>query len=361
MAQILSGIDLDPVLDLTFTKAKINANGRKQVGILNTKTKKGVYLSTPLMLTWGVNEYLDDKTGSKSYDMALQFDPQKSTSQHKFLEAMKTLENKVKDDAVTNAKKWFGKKTSREVVDALMYPILKYPKKKDGSGEPDHDRNPTLKLKIPFWDGKYNIELYDMSGEPAYVPEDTARKMGIEPPQGARSPSDIVPKASHVKGLLACTGVWMAGGRFGVTWKLVQACVRPPVRLVGSGMCHIADDSDDEEMDANLNKYDATKDEGAGAYKEEVTGPTFDESDDEEEVEDEDEDDDSSPVSTTRPRKSGKAKPGQPVGEKRKAPAASTSRPTKRTTAVEVKSGAKPRRVKAEESRQGGRMKGKKC
>ena len=115
--------------------------------------------------------------------------------------------------------------------------------------------------------------------------------MGIEPPQGARSPSDIVPKASHVKGLLACTGIWMAGGRFGVTWKLVQACVRPPVRLVGSGMCHIADDSDDEEMDANLNKYDAAKDDSVGAYQavEEVTGPTFDESDEDDEEEEEEE------------------------------------------------------------------------
>ena len=83
----------------------------------------------------------------------------------------------------------------------------------------------------------------------------------------------------------------MAGGRFGVTWKLVQACVRPPVRLVGSGMCHIADDSDDEEMDANLNKYDAAKDDSVGAYQavEEVTGPTFDESDEDDEEEEEEE------------------------------------------------------------------------
>ena len=43
------------------------------VGILNAKTNKGVYLSTPLMLTWGVNEFVDGKTGSKSYDFALKF------------------------------------------------------------------------------------------------------------------------------------------------------------------------------------------------------------------------------------------------------------------------------------------------
>jgi hypothetical protein len=242
------------------------------------------------MLTWGVNERVDEQSGRVSYDMALQFEPDKSSSINKFMLALQAFQEKILDDSVSKSKDWFGKsKLSREVAEAMMYPILKYPKKKDGSGEPDHDRNPTLKLKIPFWDGKYNIELYDMSGKPAYLPQETSRKMGIEPPQGPRSPSDIVPKASHVKGLLACTGVWMAGGRFGVTWKLVQACVRPPVRLVGSGMCHIADDSDDEEMDANLNKYDATKDEGAGAYKEEVTGPTFDDSDDGDEEEEEEE------------------------------------------------------------------------
>ena len=37
------------------------------------------------------------------------------------------------------AKKWFGKKMSREVVDALMYPMLKHPKDKE-TGEPDLTR-----------------------------------------------------------------------------------------------------------------------------------------------------------------------------------------------------------------------------
>ena len=70
---ILSGVNFSAKTDLTFTKAKVNANGRKQIGILNSKNKKSVHLSTPLMLTWGVNEYTDDNTGNKSYDMALQF------------------------------------------------------------------------------------------------------------------------------------------------------------------------------------------------------------------------------------------------------------------------------------------------
>jgi len=192
--------------------------------------------------------------------MALQFEKGKSSSIDKFELALEAFQNKVLDDAVLKSKEWFGKsKLSREVAEAMMYPILKHPKKKDGSGEPDYDRSPTLKLKVSFWEDKFNMELYDMGRRAIYLPLDTARRLGVEPPQGSRGPVELLPKAAHVKGLLACTGVWMAGGRFGVTWRFMQGCVRPPVRLVGAGQCHVADDSDDDEMSENLHKYDASK------------------------------------------------------------------------------------------------------
>lgn len=271
---------------VTYRAPLVNKRGGKSVQCQVNGAP--IVLQFPLMLTWGVNERVDEQSGRVSYDMALQFENGKSPSIEKFQSNLEAFQNKILDDAVSNSKEWFGKsKLSKEVAEAMMYPILKHPKKKDGSGESDYDRSPTVKLKIPFWDGKYNIELYDMTGKPAYIPHDTARKMGIEAPQGSRSPTDLVPKASHVKGLLACTGLWMAGGRFGVTWKLVQACVRPPVRLVGSGMCHIAADSDDEEMDDTLNSYDAKQDNSSSTSNEEVAGPTFNDSEDDAEEEEE--------------------------------------------------------------------------
>jgi|TARA_B110000483_G_scaffold238417_1_gene314998 hypothetical protein len=272
---------------VTYKEAVVNKRGGKSVQCqLNGAP---IVLQFPLMLTWGINERVDEQSGRVSYDMALQFEPDKSSSIRKFLTNLENFQNKVLDDAVSKSKEWFGKsKLSREVAEAMMYPILKYPRKKDGSGDPDNERNPTLKLKVPYWDGTYSIELYDLTGEPVFLPEATSKRMGLEvPPQGTRGPVDVVPKASHVKGLLACTGVWMAGGRFGVTWKLVQACVRPPVRLVGSGKCHIADDSDDEEMEDSIKKYDA-KEESV----KEKTGPTFDDTDEgEEDVSEEAEED----------------------------------------------------------------------
>ena len=264
---------------VTYDEPQTNKRGGKSVNLrLNGQP---IVLQVPLMLTWGVNEWVDEGTGSVKYDMALQFDPQKSTSQQKFLNAMKTMEDKVKDDAVTNAKKWFGKKMSREVVDALMYPILKYPKDKE-TGEPDVNRNPTLKLKVPFWEGRYNVEIYGMDRKALYLPPKYGK--GAEgnkaPEQDATStPVDFVPKASHVKGLIRCNGMWFAGGKCGVTWQLVQIQVRPPTRLVGSGNCHIMDDSDDDEVAADLDE----KDEEETVEEDTGPAPTFDDDDESEE------------------------------------------------------------------------------
>ena len=264
--------------DVAYKKPVTNKRGGKSVQLqLNGQP---LVLQIPLMLTWGVNERVDEDSGRVSYDMALQFQPDKHSSISKFLDAMKELESKVKEDAVSNSKEWFGKTTmSKEVVDVLMYPILKYPKKKDDSGDPDYDRDPTLKLKVPYWDKKFNIELYDMDSKCIYQ----TVKEGEVSPQGFKTPVDLVPKASHVSGLIGCTGLWFAGGKWGVTWKLIQAKVRPPVRLIGMGKCNMAEDSDDEEMQEQLNKSDETNNDNVDT----TPTPAFEDDDDEEEEEDE--------------------------------------------------------------------------
>ena len=72
-ATIINGVNFESESDVLYTKPKINASGGKSIGTLNAHTKRGLHLNTPLMLTWGVNEYTDDKTGRTTYDMSLQF------------------------------------------------------------------------------------------------------------------------------------------------------------------------------------------------------------------------------------------------------------------------------------------------
>ena len=266
---------------VTYKPALNNKRGGKSVQL--NLTGQPIVLQVPLMLTWGVNERVDEQSGRVTYDMALDF-RNETASVLKFRDAMAAFEEKIKTDCIKNCKEWFGKsKMSRELVDNLMYPILKYPKLKDSDGnytdESDYSRSPTLKVKLPFWEGRFNVELYNYDDKtPLYLPPRRDE-------EATGSPVECIPKASHVNGLIACQGLWFAGGRCGVTWKLVQACVRPPTRLLGTAMCHIEDDSDDEEMEESLAEKEAQDDTTTQNDEDDTPAPSFKESSDEEEEE----------------------------------------------------------------------------
>ena len=59
-SSIISGMTFNANNDYIYTKPKVNASGGKSIGILNKETMKGLYISTPLMLTWGVNSFTDE-------------------------------------------------------------------------------------------------------------------------------------------------------------------------------------------------------------------------------------------------------------------------------------------------------------
>ena len=238
MATIVSGVNFNVEKDYMYTKAKVNANGRKSIGILNNENKKSLYISTPLMLTWGVNTYTDEKTGDvQSYDIALQFpnDEYNNPECVSFLKNMQALEQKIKEDAVANSKDWLNKtKLIPEAVDALWSPMLKYPKDKE-TGEPDYSRAPTLKVKIPYWEGEFkNVELYNDNKELVFPSEDETNI------------SEFIVKGSNVATIIQCGGIWVANGKFGVTWRLFQAVVKPRTTL--SGKCHISLSDKDKEL-----------------------------------------------------------------------------------------------------------------
>ena len=237
MSQIVNVRDYSPSTDMSYAKPKINAVGGKNVSIMNSKVRKATYLSTPLMLTWGMSEFRDEKTGKVSYDLSLQFPNADYPDEdgEMFLEKLKQFEEKVKADAINNSKEWFNKpKMSADVIDALWTPMLKYPKNKE-TQEPDYTKAPSLKVKVPYWDGDWKIELYDMEQRQIWPSESGA----------ASSPVELIPKLTRIACVLQCGGIWFANGKFGVTWKLFQAVVKPPQSLRGT--CHIKLSSSDRE------------------------------------------------------------------------------------------------------------------
>lgn len=227
---IVFGPEFNPDEDTIFTKPKVNPSGGKNVGILYGPTKKSTYLSTPLMMTWGINEYTDDRTGKKTYDLALQFpreqDSNYSNDTAEFLTSLQAFEAKIKADAIVNSKEWMNKtKLTESVVDALWTPMLRYPK--DENGDPDTSKMPTLKVKVPYWEGVFKTEMYDMN-ERVLFPDPTDDKI---------TPLTFIQKNTNIALVIQNGGIWFANGKFGTTWKMVQAVVQPKATL--RGKCHI--------------------------------------------------------------------------------------------------------------------------
>ena len=246
MATIVSGAAFNVNTDFVYTKPKLNVNNGKSIGILNKHNMKSLYLSTPLMLTWGVNEWSDDKSGKKTYDLALQFPSEEYNNPEcvAFLKNMQELETRIKSDVIVNCKEWLGKpKMSSDAVDALWSPMLKYPKDK-ASDEFDYSRAPTLKVKIQYWENVFkNVELYNESGVLVFPNDDNA------------SITDYIVKGSNIATIIQCGGIWVANGKFGVTWKLFQGVVKPKTTL--SGKCHIVlSEKDKEKMVAPVDDDD---------------------------------------------------------------------------------------------------------
>ena len=260
------------IKNIQFGAPKLNQSGGKNVSLYNVKAKKGLTLQTPLMLTWGVNEWTDEKSGRKSYDMALQFPNEEYVTQNttQFLENMKALEEHIKTMAVQNSKDWFNKtKMSPEVVDALWTPMLRFSKNKE-TGEPDYTKQPSLKVKLPYYDNKFEFELYDNQGSPifnAHLQES--------------NPIELIPKASNVAIVIQCGGIWFANGKFGITWRLVQGLVKPRANL--KGRCHIQlDDAEQTTLsqqvvadeEAVVDVPDSDEEDGPAAEPEPVAAPT---------------------------------------------------------------------------------------
>jgi hypothetical protein len=73
------------------------------------------------------------------------------------------------------------------------------------------------------------------------------------------TPSHFVPRLSGAACVLQCGGIWIGGKGWGVTWKLVQAVVKPKEIMSVFGKCHIK--LSDEELSAIEKNDDAADDE----------------------------------------------------------------------------------------------------
>ena len=216
---------------------KVNDRGGKSINIISTQTNRSLHVSTPLMMTWGISDYVDEKTGESDgkFSMSLNFPngdyETKNTTE--FLNKLKAFENQILDDAVRNSEAWFGEEMSREVAKHTFFPFLKYSKDKQ-TKKIDTTKAPSIRAKVPNYSNRWAIEIYDTKGAMLF-PCDNENM----------TPMDFVPKKSNVACVLQCGGLWFGGKGWGITWKLIQCVVKPQETQSVYGRCHIQLSSDE--------------------------------------------------------------------------------------------------------------------
>jgi hypothetical protein len=224
---------------LRYMKPKVNDMGGKNISLISTQTNRSLHLATPLLMTWGISDFVNDKGESDGkYAMSLNFplSDYETPETNAFLKKVKAFEEKIIDDAVANSEEWFGEPRSREIAKHSFFPIIKYQKDKE-TKKLDHSKPPSIKVKVPKYQDKWAVEIYN--------DKDDAEL--LFPNDNGSTPLDFVPKRSDVMCLIQCGGVWVGGKGWGLTWKLSQAVVKPPVNTSVFGMCHLKLSSKDHD------------------------------------------------------------------------------------------------------------------
>jgi hypothetical protein len=263
------------VSKIEFGPVKMLDSGGKTVNL--RYEGRNLMLETPsLNVPYGVNVF--DKTGPPKYSVDLSLrgveDNEKIKALQTFLEE---FDERMLDAGVENAGKWFKMTNpNREVIKAFYTPLLKYSRDPQGNLKP---YPPTLKVNLRrkkdataatascFETSFYNPAEKDAKGVISQFPSD----MPIE---------QVLAKRSMVTTIIQCTGVWFAGGKFGTTWKAVQARVdTQPEQIRGPAFRSDAPDIRTFVSKAIVAKASAGSGSGYGGEDED------DEDDAEEEVE----------------------------------------------------------------------------
>lgn len=214
-----------------YMAPKVNERGGKSISLVSKQTNRALCFSTPLLMTWGISDFVDEKTGESDgkYTLSLNFPNEEysNPSTTKFLEKLKEFENQIIDDAVRNSEVWWGQEMSREIVKFNFFSFLKYSKNKD-TKKVDYSKPPSIRAKVPFYDNKWNVEIYDTKSNIIFPCENPHL-----------TPMDFIPKMSSVACVLQCGGLWIGGKGWGLTWKLIQCVVKPKEVVSVYGKCHI--------------------------------------------------------------------------------------------------------------------------
>jgi len=192
--------------DVTFSPVKMLESGGKQA-YLNYQTRPLVMQIGSLETPFGLSVFDKIPGAAPKYTVELNLrgydEPSTNPKVASIYNALNALDEHLIDQGVKNSRAWFKAELNRDMVKMFYSPTLRFSKDSEGNQKP---YPPTIKIQLRKRDGKFETAVYD----------DKKRSLADVPLE------DVIVKRSMLTVLIQCTGVWFAGGKFGLSWKALQ-------------------------------------------------------------------------------------------------------------------------------------------
>ena len=242
--------------DITYGTPRSLDSGGKSIPIFH-KGNPLVIQTEEMRIPFGIRDAIaqaaavvagDDGSSSSVGKKNIEFSVEKDLAPA-FFETISSMDAMVIDHAMKHSKQWFRKAhDKRDVLEALYTPMIKYARDKD-TGEITDRYAPLFKANLAMKQGVIATEVYDSS----------------------RSKIDILSvdlRGARGVAILQCSGVWVAGGKFGCSWRVLQMRVSLSKTRI-QGYAFLEDPSDEQNSSTNNNNVttenDAEKDSAAVA------------------------------------------------------------------------------------------------
>lgn len=193
--------------NITFSQVKtLEGVGARQC-YLNYGGRSLIFQTASMSVPYGMNTF--EKEGNKpKYSVDLSFRGYEDASNKKiqaFYQALTNLDKYMIEQGVKNSQAWFKVKHPREVVEAFYTPCIRLAKDAQGNLK---QFPPTLKVNLKQRKDTtvFDVQCYD----------DQKRPYENTPVE------ELLVKGAQVTCLIQCTGVWFAGSKFGLSWKMAQ-------------------------------------------------------------------------------------------------------------------------------------------
>ena len=192
---------------ISFSQMKSLDSGGKQAYV-NYDGSMFVMQTPSCSLPFGMSAF--DKNGPVKYsvEISLRGYDEDGSNVQKWYNTLNGLDEYMIDQGVKNSKQWFKADLSRDVIKAFYTPMVRYAKDKDGNTKP-YPPNVKLSLRKKRDSSDFDVQCYDDQRE-------LYRGIPLE---------ELLVRNAQMTSLIQCTGVWVAGSKYGLSWKLVQSVI----------------------------------------------------------------------------------------------------------------------------------------